>query len=296
MVIKETQLRDMIKKALTEAISRADANLAQKFINQQGKGGYTTSQMNSGSLYQQARQALGARSDVNGRYDMLRSAEDIYPLIQKYNAEIKKLQYAYNFISRRQNGNYVAPQRSGNHLSADQLQNRRNNAQMRQAIKARYDNIDNPSYTTNGNGYVDDTKFGQYRQNQRNRNNYIAAQGSKQGWLGSLKESVFNFLNRGNQPDEVDNIVAHYKTYATPEKAQYALQKIGQRLQEYKNTVAQLQGLLDKWTSSGDLVDKNAKLRAQRDSELKNVGKKQYKQVSESIDRAVEYAMKKVLG
>ena len=295
MVIKESQLRNMIKKALTEAISRADANLANKFIKQSGRGGYTTSQMNSGSLYHQARKALGARSDANGRYDILRSAEEIYPLIQKYNAEIKKLQYAYNFISRRQNGNYTAPQRSGNHLSVDQLKNRRDNAQMRQAINARYGNIDNPSYTTNGNGYVDDTKFGQYRQNQRNRNNDIASQGN-QKWFNTLQESVFNFLNRGNQPNEVDNIVAHYKTYATPEKAQYALQKIGQRLQEYKNTVAQLQGLLDKWTSSGDLVDKNAKLRAQRDSELKNVGKKQYKQVSESIDRAVEYAMKKVLG
>ena len=295
MVIKESQLRDMIKKALTEAISRADANLANKFIKQSGKGGYTTSQMNSGSLYQQARQALGARSDANGRYDILRSAEEIYPLIQKYKAEIKKLQYAYNFIDRRKNGDYVAPKRSGNHLSADQLQKRRDNAQMRQAINARYGSINDPSYTTNGNGYVDDTKFGQYRQNQRNRNNDIASQGN-QKWFNTLQESVFNFLNRGNQPDEVDNIVANYRSYANPEKAQEALQKIGQRLQEYKNTVEQLQGLLDKWTASGDLVDKNAELRAQRDAEPKNVGKKQYKQVSESIDRAVAYAMKKVLG
>ena len=295
MIIKESQLRDIIKNALSEAISRADANLAQKFIKQAGKGGYTTSQMNSRSLYQQARQAFGARSDANGQYDILRSAEEIYPLIQKYKAEIKKLQIAYNFIDRRKNGDYVAPKRSGNHLSADQLQTRRDNAQMRKAINARYGDINNPSYTTKANGYVDDTKFGQYRKNQRKRNNDISAQGN-QGWIGSLRESVFNFLNRDNQPDDVANIVANYKSYANPEKAQEALQKIGQRLEEYKNTVAQLQELLDKWTSNGDLVDKNAELRAQRDAELKNVGKKNYKQVSENIDRAVEYAMKKVLG
>lgn len=298
MVINESQLRDMIKKSLTEAISRADSNLAQKFIKQAGKGGYTTSQMNSGSLYQQARKALGARSDANGRYDILRSAEEIYPLIQKYNAEIKKLQYAYNFIDRRKNGDYVAPKRSGNHLSADQLQKRRDNAAQRAAINQRYGDINDPSYTMKANGYVDDTKFGQNRQNQRKRNNDISAQGN-QGWIGSLRESIFNFLNRGNKADEVDTIVANYKNYANPEKAQYALQKIGQRLQEYKNTVAQLQALLDKWTADGSLVDKNAELRAKRDAELKNVGKgtqQQYRYVAESIDRAVEYAMKKVLG
>ena len=219
MIIKESQLRDIIKNALSEAISRADANLAQKFIKQAGKGGYTTSQMNSRSLYQQARQAFGARSDANGQYDILRSAEEIYPLIQKYKVEIKKLQIAYNFIDRRKNGDYVAPKRSGNHLSADQLQTRRDNAQMRKAINARYGDINNPSYTTKANGYVDDTKFGQYRKNQRKRNNDISAQGN-QGWIGSLRESVFNFLNRDNQPDDVDNIVASYKSYANPEKAQ----------------------------------------------------------------------------
>ena len=39
--------------------------------------------------------------------DILRSAEEIYPMIQRYNAEIKKLQRAYNYLNARKDGNYV---------------------------------------------------------------------------------------------------------------------------------------------------------------------------------------------
>lgn len=300
MKIKESELRDIVRSVISESIDPKTAKLAQRFIKQGNGDGYTARQMGPSNLFQQARQAMGARRDENGQMDILRSANDIYPMIQRYNAEIKKLQTVYNYLTARQDGNYVPKQHKA--MSADQKQrmlaSRAANKQARADINAKYGNIDDPKYDVNYNGKVDPTKYNELRARQRDRYNDVYKKGF-QNWFGTmeeseaLNESLFNFMNR--KPDEVDQICQTYRKLPVEQMAA-AAQKVGARLQQYKGVVAQLQGLLDKWQASGHLVDKNAELRAQRDAELKAVNKpRQYKAVNEAVDAAFTKALKKYM-
>ena len=297
MKIKESELRNIVRNMISEAISNQDARLANKFIKQSNGDGYTARQASPSNLFQQARQALGARRDENGQMDILRSAEEIYPMIQRYNAEIKKLRTVYNYLNARKDGNYV-PRR---HKAMDPAQKQRMlatraaNKQARADINARYGDINDPKFSINYSGNIDPTKYNAARERARDRRNDIARNtDTGQHWL---KESIFNFLNR--KPDEVDQICQTYRKLPVDQMAA-AAQKVGARLQEYQNVVRQLQGLLDKWQQQGHLVDKNAEARANRDAELKALRRRgTYKQavgLEEAVDKAVREAFKKVLG
>ena len=297
MKIKESELRNIVRNMISEAISNQDARLANKFIKQSNGDGYTARQASPSNLFQQARQALGARRDENGQMDILRSAEEIYPMIQRYNAEIKKLRTVYNYLNARKDGNYVPR----THKAMDPAQKQRMlatraaNKQARADINARYGDINDPKFSINYSGNIDSTKYNAARERARDRRNDIARNtDTGQHWL---KESIFNFLNR--KPDEVDQICQTYRKLPVDQMAA-AAQKVGARLQEYQNVVRQLQGLLDKWQQQGHLVDKNAEARANRDAELKALRRRgTYKQavgLEEAVDKAVREAFKKVLG
>ena len=301
MKIKESELRNIVRNMISEAISNQDARLANKFIKQANGDGYTARQAGPSNLFQQASQALGARRDEKGQMDILRSANDIYPMIQRYNAEIKKLQTVYNFLNARKDGNYAPKQRKPMDPAQKQrmLATRAANKQARADINARYGDINDPNYDVRYNGYVNPEKFNAARDRARERRNDVAAKGN-QKWFNvseELNESLFNFLNR--QPDEVDQICQNYRKLPVEQMAA-AAQKVGARLQEYKGVVAKLQGLLDKWQASGHLVDKNAEARAQRDAELKALRNRgTYRKAAgleESVERAVKEALKKYLG
>ncbi len=301
MKIKESELRNIVRNMISEAISNQDARLANKFIKQANGDGYTARQAGPSNLFQQARQALGARRDEKGQMDILRSANDIYPMIQRYNAEIKKLQTVYNFLNARKDGNYAPKQHKPMDAAQKQrmLATRAANKQARADINARYGDINDPNYDVRYNGYVNPEKFNAARDRARERRNDVAAKGN-QKWFNvseELNESLFNFLNR--QPDEVDQICQNYRKLPVEQMAA-AAQKVGARLQEYKGVVAKLQGLLDKWQASGHLVDKNAEARAQRDAELKALRNRgTYRKAAgleESVERAVREALKKYLG
>ena len=297
MKIKESELRDIVRTMISEAISNQDARLANKFIKQSKGGGYTARQAGPSNLFQQARQALGARRDENGQMDILRSAEEIYPMIQRYNAEIKKLQRAYNYLNARKDGNYVPKVRKAMDPAQKQrmLATRAANKQARADINARYGDINDPNFSINHYGNVDPTKYNAARERARGRRDDVVRNtDTGQHWL---KESVFNFLNR--EPDEVDQICQNYRKLPVDQMAA-AAQKVGARLQEYQNVVQQLQGLLDKWQQQGHLVDRNAEARAKRDAELEALRRRgTYKKaagLNEAVDNAVREAIKKYLG
>lgn len=301
MKIKESELRGIIRNMISEAISNQDARLANQFIKQGQGGGYTARQAGPSNLFQQARQALGARRDENGQMDILRSAEEIYPLIQKYNAEIKKLRTVYNYLIVRKDGNYTPKQHKAMDPAQKQrmLATRAANKQARADINARYGDINDPKFGINYNGSVDPTKYNTARERARSRRNDVAAQ-ANQKWFNvseELNESVFNFLNR--KPDEVDQICQNYRKIPVDQMAD-AAQKVSVRIQEYNGVVRQLQGLLDKWQQQGHLVDKNAEARAQRDAELKALRRRgTYKPavgLEEAVNKAVRSAFKKYLG
>ena len=242
------------------------------------------------------RKSLGGRRDSNGQMDILRSANEIYPLIQKYNAEIKKLTTVYNYLNARKDGNYTPRTRTARTpMSADQkdrmLASRAANAQQRAAINAQYGDIDAPSYTTQFNGSIDPAKYNAARNRMTGYRNDVAKKGN-QTWFA---ESLFNL---GNQNDEVEQICQTYRKIPVQQMAA-AAEKVGARLQEYKATVAKLQGMLDKWQSSGKLIDRNAEARAKRDAELKNVGKqgvyRPAANLEESINNIVSNVLRKYL-
>ena len=296
MTITENQLRDIVRNVLEEAISRSDSRLANRFIRQDKGAGYTARQAGPGNVFDMVKRSLGGRIDSNGQMDILRSANEIYPLIQKYNAEIKKLTTVYNYLNARKDGNYVPKSRIARKpMSADQkarmLASRAANAQQRAAINAQYGDIDAPSYTTRFNGSIDPTTYNAARSRMGGYRNDVASKGN-QTWFA---ESLFNF---GNQNDEIEQICQTYKTMK-PEQMAAAAEKVGARLQEYKATVAKLQGMLDKWQSSGKLIDRNAEARAKRDAELKNVGKqgvyRPAANLEESINNIVSNVLRKYL-
>lgn len=296
MTITENQLRDIVRNVLEEAISRADSRLANRFIRQDKGVGYTARQAGPGNVFDMVRKSLGGRRDSNGQMDILRSANEIYSLIQKYNAEIKKLTTVYNYLNARKDGNYTPRTRTARTpMSADQkarmLASRAANAQQRAAINAQYGDIDTPSYTTQFNGSIDPAKYNAARNRMTGYRNDVASKGN-QTWFA---ESLFNF---GNQNDEIEQICQTYKTMK-PEQMAAAAEKVGARLQEYKATVAKLQGMLDKWQSSGKLIDRNAEARAKRDAELKNVGKqgvyRPAANLEESINNIVSNVLRKYL-
>lgn len=296
MTITENQLRDIVRNVLEEAISRADSRLANRFIRQDKGVGYTARQAGPGNVFDMVRKSLGGRRDSNGQMDILRSANEIYPLIQKYNAEIKKLTTVYNYLNARKDGNYTPRTRTARTpMSADQkarmLASRAANAQQRAAINAQYGDIDAPSYTTQFNGSIDPAKYNAARNRMTGYRNDVAKKGN-QTWFA---ESLFNF---GNKNDEVEQICQTYRKIPVQQMAA-AAEKVGARLQEYKATVAKLQGMLDKWQSSGKLIDKNAEARAKRDAELKNVGKqgvyRPAANLEESINNIVSNVLRKYL-
>jgi hypothetical protein len=312
MKIKESELRNIVRNIISEAISNQDARLAKRFIRQNNGQGYTPRQSNDSGLFDMAYRAMGGRSDRNGQYDMLRSAQDIYPLIQKYNAEIKKLQTVYNYLNARKDGNYVPKSRiAKNPMSPEQKQkmlaSRAANKQARADINARYGNIDDPKYSVNYNGVINDKRgiYNAARQRSLGRKNDVAfGADTGQNWFGSgmrnrLEEGIRDFFKRQQQPDEVYNICATYRRIPVEQMAA-AAQKVGARLQEYKDTVAQLQGMLDKWQQQGHLVDKNAEARAERDAELKALRRRgTYKKAAgleEAVGKAVREAFKKYIG
>lgn len=301
MKIKESELRNIVRNMISEAISNQDARLANKFIRQSKGDGYTARQAGPSNLFQQARQALGARRDENGQMDILRSAEEIYPMIQRYNAEIKKLQTVYNYLNARKDGNYTPKVHKAMDPAQKQrmLATRAANKQARADINAKYGDINDPKFGINYNGNVDPTKYNAARERARDRRNDVAAQ-ANQKWFNvseELNESLFNFMNR--KPDEVDQICQNYRKLPVDQMAA-AAQKVGARLQEYKGVVQQLQGLLDKWQQQGHLVDKNAQARAERDAELKALRRRgTYKKAAgleEAVNKAVREALKKYLG
>lgn len=296
MTITENQLRDIVRNVLEEAISRADSRLANRFIRQDKGVGYTARQAGPGNVFDMVRKSLGGRRDSNGQMDILRSANEIYSLIQKYNAEIKKLTTVYNYLNARKDGNYTPRTRTARTpMSADQkarmLASRAANAQQRAAINAQYGDIDAPSYTTQFNGSIDPAKYNAARNRMTGYRNDVAKKGN-QTWFA---ESLFNL---GNQNDEVEQICQTYRKIPVQQMAA-AAEKVGARLQEYKATVAKLQGMLDKWQSSGKLIDRNAEARAKRDAELKNVGKqgvyRPAANLEESINNIVSNVLRKYL-
>lgn len=295
MKITEGQLRDIVRNVLEEAISRQDSRLANRFIKQDNRGGYTIRPASDSNVFNMINRSLGGRKDANGQFDIARSANDIYSLIQKYNAEIKKLTTVYNYLNARKDGNYVPKQHtSRNPMSPEQknrmLASRLANKQERDTIRQQYGDIDNPLYSVNA-GARNTTSLPKAQQRMRGYRNDVANKGN-QGWLGSNLEEAFNWFNRKNQPDEIDTICQNYRKLPVDQMAT-AAEKVSQRIQEYTSVVQKLQGMLDKWQQRGKLVDKNAQARAERDAALKNVGKKSYNSfVAECVDRAI----KKVLS
>ena len=306
--MNEAQLRSVVERVIKEAIGRQDSKLANRFIRQQdsmGGKGYATTQKRDYGLGSNLMHLFNNRQDDNGQYEIERSAREIYPLIQKYNAEIKKLQTVYNYLTKRQDGNYTPKSRTARTpMSADQKQrmlaSRAANKQQRDAIRAQYGDINDPNFEKIDNGSVGVNPYNKMRGNLRDRNNAVAYKSYGMGERPQLEESIFDIFKRKNTPDEVDQICANYRRIPQPEMAA-AAQKVGARLQEYQGIVQQLQGMINGWMDSGKLRDTNAAARAERDAALKNVGRRPaaYRQtgtLEESIDRAVRETLKRYIG
>lgn len=301
MKVTESQLRSIIKKTISEAISQTDYNNAQNFMSAK----YSRDHANPTNLFQMIKQAVVSKKgkDIEGNLDILDSANQIYPLIQMFNAEIKKLNSVYRYFSKRADGNYVAPQKTARTpmdaaRKQKMLATRAANKQERDRIMAQYGNIDNPDYVYMGKSGVNPALAQKGLNNMKSkRSNPNQMAGS--GWIGGMNESIFG--GNANAVDEIDSIVANYRK-CTPEQMKAAMPKIQARIQDYQNIVQNLQGKLDKWTgadgSAATIYDRNAQARAERDAALKNVGKRNpalRQAVNESIDNAVSKAIKKIL-
>lgn len=303
MKLTESQLRNIVRKTIAEAISQNDYNMANKFMN----ANYSRDHANPTNLFQMIKQAVVSKQgkDIEGNLDILDSAKQIYPLIQQFNAEIAKLKRVYNYFSKRANGNYTPTKTTRTPMDAARKQKmlatRAMNKQERDRIMAQYGDIDTPDYAYTNKQNTINPSMAQKGLNRMkdNRSNPKNMAGSN--WFG-MNESVKEGMFGGNSVDMVDDAVANYRKY-TPEQMKAIMPKIQERITDYQRVVKDLQGKLDSWTGeNGSIYDRNAQARAERDAALRNVGKRSTTRraaangLEESIDRCVKEAIKKVLG
>ena len=320
MKISSQKLSQIISESIAEVIDRKNMKTANMYANA-NMHDFSRKHDTPENLFQMIKVGLSKRKDVNGLLDILNSANEIYPLINMFNGEIKKLQTAYNWLSRRQNGDYVPQKRVvQNPLTQAQKdarnQTRRANAAMRQQIMNQYGNLD-PSYAYIDNNSAQNSTPIQNSNNDTMRRtadyssfkngydrrhaglNRVNQPVIGNGWLGSVNEGIFN-----GGIDEVDNILATYRKMPQEQMAS-AAKKVWERLYEYKNIVAELQHKLDYWTgadgSNAVIYDRNAQARAERDAALKAVGKRGSNRMAanglnESVEKAGSNAIKKILG
>jgi hypothetical protein len=275
MKLTESQLRQIIREAVANAVGRSDARLANRFIKQDQGAGFATRSAGRQGLPQLL---FNTRKDINGQMDMLRSANDITTLIGKYNQDLKTLRYVYTYLTNRsQNAQYTAPKKNGTRTPMPA-------AQKEKMMATRAANAQAPQWSVKGFGGVDTTGYKQSRAERSAERN--AAVNRQQGgnWIS---EGLFN---NSNQYDNVDKIVANFKKIPQEQMASSA-KVIGTRIQEYEQTLNYLKGMLQKWQEGGHLVNMN-KANQQQAAPQQPA---QTRQVAESIKRAVSDTLKKYL-
>jgi len=283
MVIKESQLLNIIHNAILEALDPSVEKAAQGYINH--KGGYTTNQSFNG-LGGALRQRFGSRNDSNGQREWEKSANEIQGLIRSYNNEIKRLTRAYNFIIGR--------------VSTGWSDERKEAAAKTRAFNAQWRKDNGVDTSTPvwknravGSG-VDSTKYAAQRQDRRARNNSIASQGN-QKWLGSMQEEVEEgfFGNLfGKRDNEVEQICANYRQY---KGNQDAANKLLAKINEYKETVKKLKSIINQGVQTGNIQNAASATRARMNAD-RRAAAKYNKTVAESIDKIVGEKIKAILG
>ena len=286
MKLTESQLREIISSVIEEALSQDVARGAQRYMNH--KGGYTTNQQWNG-LGGLARQAMGAKKDSNGQYDWQNAANEIEGYLRSYNNEIKRLTRVYNAITGRQ------AQGWSDERKAKAAQTRQFNQQWRK------DNgVDSasPVWQNKTRGGIDATPYVNQNKNLRGLRNDVV-RNSTPGWIGSMNEEVDenflqNLFNRKNQPDEVEQICQNYKQYIGNADA---AQKVANKIQEYKGIVQRLKAIIAQGRDRGHIVNTAAQNRSAMNAARRQAASQpQYRQVAESVDRAVREALRKFIG
>lgn len=272
MKLTESQLTEIIKNVIEEALDRATIKGANSYLNH--KGGYTTNQKWDG-LGGMARQAFGAKTDSNGQRDWENSANEIQGYIRQYTNEVKRLTRVYNAIT-----GHVA-QGWSDERKQKAAQTRALNKQWRadngvDSTSAKYQNVGS------GNG-INTTKYDTQRQNLRGLKNDVAAQGN-QKWFSVNESTDEGFLNnlfnrKSQKPDEVEQICQNYKQYIGNNDA---AQKVLNKINEYKGIIQRLKGIIRQGIKGGHIQDVNKQnrnaMRAARG------GQNTYGRVAESAD------------
>lgn len=269
MVIKESELRNIIGRAIMEALDPNMAKTAQNYLNH--NGGYTTNQRFDG-LGGSIRQMVGSRNDSNGQRDWERSANEMQGAIRAYSNEIKRLSRVYNFIIGKESVAWSDEQK------AKAAQTRAFNKQWKTDNGI---NANSPVYQNRaeGNG-IDPSKYNAQRSNARNYNNAVANKG--QDWFGPSLEEGFlgNLFNKNNGNDEVEQICANYKQY---KGNQEAAQKVLDRINEYKGIVSKLKAIINQGIKGGHIQNTAAMQRSQMNAARKAAQPSQYNYVAESV-------------
>ena len=283
MKIKESELKDIIKGCIEEAISRDVAKGANAYLNH--KGGYTSNQQYNG-LSGMLKQRLGSRTDSNGQMDWENSANEIQGYLRNYTNEIKRLQGVYNRIIGKQSSAWSDETKR----KAAATREFNSNYRKEKGISSK-----SPVWANQPKGSIDSTKYDAARKNRRNDYNTVAAKGSSP-WgagsiMGNLEEStneafLSNLFNRGRkqQNDEVEQICRNWKSYVGNQEA---AQKVLDRIEEYKGIVSRLKGIIQQGVSRGHIKNVGAERNAAMRQARKNQGGEySYKQVAEAVGNA----------
>ena len=287
MKITEQQLKNIIRKTISEAmeeatapasfsIDRATANAAQRYLNH--TGGY--SKFGDRFAGETAPNLLNYGTNIN----YANAANGVYDIIRKYTNVISRLSKIYRAITQQQSKSWTPEQKA---KAAKTRAFNKSYAQQNPMGKRYSDAAANGSFDPNSKGYMGQSLAGA-QTNRAVERNQRARTG--QNWFG-LEENVDEAFFGGQ--DEVDQICKNWRQYIGN---QDAANKVLQRINEYKQVVGQLKAFIKKGIDTGHVVDNRRAYMKARSSAASASNGGSMQQVAESVDRAVRNAFRKILG
>ena len=281
MRLTESQLRDIIRKTISESleeatatvpfsIDRATANAAQRYLNH--TGGY--SKFGDRFAGETAPNFLNYGTNIN----YANAANGVYDIIKKYNNVISRLSKIYRAIIQ-QKGNSWTPEQKAK--AAKTRAFNKSYAQQNPMGKRYSDAAAHGSFDPNSKGFMGQSLRGSSADRKAE---YTGRANKGQSWM--VQEGIFG-------SDEVEQICRNWRQYVGNQEA---ANKVLARINEYKKVVGQLKAFIKKGVDTGHVVDNQPSYNSKRRSSSLYSWDGTAPQVAESIDRAVKNAFRKILG